>query len=237
MGSIPLIITILSCGVLLSTTRAEFSKFWLRQSINVPALQQLGAALLNPGLLLPRFNYQSINEIDADALYAMGTRYIVFDKDNTLSIPFMDTMELSIADKVASLKDVKSSKFAGKMAILSNSAGSSDDDDYLLAAATERGLGLPVIRHALKKPRCLAEVLQHFGPHARPDQVCVVGDRLLTDVMFGNMHGMTTILVAPLSVRRDHIVAVVIRAMERAVLLPLARALLLFSRAVGFART
>lgn len=48
--------------------------------------------------------------------------------------------------------------FPGKIAILSNSVGSCDDDKYEGAEQTENSIGLPVIRHQLKKPACLDEV-------------------------------------------------------------------------------
>lgn len=48
--------------------------------------------------------------------------------------------------------------FPDKVAILSNSAGSSDDDDFRMAKATEIAFNLPVIKHKAKKPGCLAEV-------------------------------------------------------------------------------
>ena len=48
-----------------------------------------------------------------------------------------------------------------------------------------------------------------------------IGDRLLTDVVFGNMHGMFTVLVAPLSHFKDHPVASLIRLFELYGLLPI----------------
>ena len=38
-----------------------------------------------------------------------------------------------------------------------------------------------------------------------------VGDRVLTDVVFGNQYGMLSVLVEPLSLVKDHPVAVIIR--------------------------
>lgn len=198
----------------------ESKSFWFRQSINLPALKQVGAALFKPGLLIPSIELRSINDLDLDALYTHGARVIVFDKDNTLSIPFQDTLEGSLVDK---MKLLRASPFRGKMAILSNSAGSCDDDNFRMAAATEKGLDMPVIKHVHKKPKCLDEVLAHFGGSISPGQICMVGDRLLTDVMFGNMHGMITVLVSPLSIKRDHFVAVLIRSFERWFILPLAK--------------
>ena len=39
-----------------------------------------------------------------------------------------------------------------------------------------------------------------------------VGDRVLTDVVFGNQYGMLSVLVEPLSLVKDHPVAVLIRS-------------------------
>lgn len=226
-----LFLNLFLCGIISDADAGAESKcFWLRQSINVPAIKQLGVALFKPQLMVPRLQLASVNDMDVDSLYAMGARYIVFDKDNTLAIPFQDEIEPSLQNKVDQLK---AGPFAGRMAILSNSAGSCDDDDFRRATAAEKGLGFPVIRHVYKKPKCLDEVVMHFGAHASADQICVVGDRLLTDVMFGNMHGMVTVLVNPLSNRRDHVVAVAIRSVERFLLLPVAKIMYALLRAVG----
>ena len=63
-------------------------------------------------------------------LYASGIRYIVFDKDNTLTVPyshhyFSDLLMKSVlVDAANSLNGVQN------IALLSNSVGSSDDKDY-----------------------------------------------------------------------------------------------------------
>ena len=63
-------------------------------------------------------------------LYASGIRYIVFDKDNTLTVPyshhyFSDLLMKSVlVDAANSLNGVRN------IALLSNSVGSSDDKDY-----------------------------------------------------------------------------------------------------------
>ena len=70
-----------------------------------------------------------------------------------------------------------------------------------------------------KKPDCLAEVLTHFrdivdeggSSDIKPSSICVVGDRLLTDVVFANRYGMCSVLVKPLSHVKDHPVAVFFR--------------------------
>ena len=79
------------------------------------------------------------------------------------------------------------------VAILSNSAGTNDDVDDKDAIRMEETLGIPVIRHAIKKPGGIDEVLSHFATTVtHPTQLCMVGDRILTDIVFGNLYNMLT---------------------------------------------
>lgn len=134
--------------------------------------------------------------------------------------------------------------FPGGIAILSNSAGSSDDEGWKMADKTEENIGLPVIRHMVKKPGCLNEVLSHFegrmNKNITPKQICVIGkeaclslyvysniasisigDRVMTDVVFANQYDMISVLVDPLSSVRDHPAAIVFRFLELQLLLPI----------------
>lgn len=56
--------------------------------------------------------------------------------------------------------------------------------------------------HIYSKPNSVFsyQVLDHFKDveGLKPENICVVGDRVLTDIVFGNLHGMTTVLVKPL---------------------------------------
>lgn len=51
----------------------------------------------------------------------------------------------------------------------------------------------------------------------RLDELCFVGDRLLTDVVFGNLHGMLTVHTQPLTLKGDNRPAAVFRFLERKV--------------------
>jgi phosphatidylglycerophosphatase GEP4 len=90
-----------------------------------------------------------------------------------------------------------------KIAILSNSAGTKDDPGYADARRIEESMGVKVIRHVEKKPAGLDQVLRHFDLED-PAEVCVVGDRILTDVVFGNLYGMLTIHTLPLCSGSDN---------------------------------
>lgn len=66
------------------------------------------------------------------------------------------------------------------------------------AEELEKAFGIPVLRHTEKKPAggC-ADMEAHFGCQAH--ELVMIGDRYLTDVVFGNRHGMLTVRVAPLT--------------------------------------
>lgn len=84
---------------------------------------------------------------------------------------------------------------------------------------------MPVIRHRVKKPACLGEVLEHFNRNRTDDeikaeQLAIVGDRVLTDIAFGNLYGMLTVLVDPFTEEGDNRAAALIRRFEKRTLLP-----------------
>jgi phosphatidylglycerophosphatase GEP4 len=144
----------------------------------------------------------------------------VFDKDNTLTAPY----ELHVHDKAASgLQSALDTFGRDQVAILSNSAGTKDDPDYKDAIRIEEAMGISVIRHDEKKPGGLDELMAHFGGVVEdPSQICMVGDRLLTDIVFGNLYGMLTVHTLPLCQgsdnARDNKVASVVRSGENKML-------------------
>jgi len=57
---------------------------------------------------------------------------------------------------------------------------------------------VPVLRHRDKKPAGgVQDAERHFG--CASHELIMVGDRYLTDVVYGNRHGMLTVRVAPLT--------------------------------------
>lgn len=130
-------------------------KLSLQQFINVPGLKALGLIFTNPSYLLPDFHLENLAQLDMQKLKAdHKVECLVFDKDNTLSYCFVDEPHQSVVPIIAEANRV----FPKGVAILSNSAGTLDDDNYKMAIASERAIGLPVIRHRVKKPGCLPEV-------------------------------------------------------------------------------
>lgn len=51
----------------------------------------------------------------------------------------------------------------------------------------------------------------------------MIGDRLLTDIVFANQNQMLSILISPLTHIYDHPISIVIRFLEMNILLPIIR--------------
>lgn len=185
----------------------------------------------NPGCLIPVLEIKKLDELSTKFLMDKSIKCMIFDKDNTLTYTYVDSLHPSVVDKMKSIIDLYNKE---NIAILSNSVGTCDDDGYKGAIETEKHTGISVIRHLRKKPACLDEVLAHFGKsgnnNIQPNQICMVGDRLLTDVVFANKYGMMSVLVAPLSWVKDHPIASILRFFEMYILLPLVKLLVLSNK-------
>ncbi|TFJ81634.1 hypothetical protein NSK_006885 [Nannochloropsis salina CCMP1776] len=144
-----------------------------------------------------------------------GIKGVIFDKDNTITAPYVDEVHEQVADAFETSKRVFGPR---KLIIISNSAGTLDDSGHAAAIRIESSLGVPVLRHAVKKPGAIPEVLEHFkkecGPDTTYEDLCIIGDRLLTDVMWGNFAGMLTVHTQILTPEGDNKVAAIVRRLE-----------------------
>jgi phosphatidylglycerophosphatase GEP4 len=191
------------------------------QSINTKALVTLVSVIRRPYLASPHVHVETISDVNYTALRdRCGIRAVVFDKDNTLTAPYATEVHPGAE---AGLREALSTFGRDNVAILSNSAGTLDDPGYEDADRIEAEMGIAVIRHDEKKPGGLQEVLGHFGDGVEdPSQLAMVGDRLLTDIVFGNLYGMLTLHCDPLCSgddnKSDNKIASVVRSAENAVL-------------------
>ncbi|KAJ1923428.1 hypothetical protein IWQ60_005896 [Tieghemiomyces parasiticus] len=160
------------------------------QSWNWQGIKTVASCLHRPSLLVPHRVVPDIRAIDFAQLKAAGVRAIGFDKDNCLTAPYQTKLHGPFEDAWARCRAAFDD---GHIVIVSNSAGTeADDPGYRQAADIERHLGVPVLRHPLKKPGGGEALSQRF-PNLQPAQVAFVGDRLMTDVLFGNLNGWLTI--------------------------------------------
>jgi len=171
------------------------------QSLNTKALLTLASVARRPSLLVPHLSVPTVSQINFQALQQhAGIEAVIFDKDHTLTAPYVNRLH-TLAEP--GLQQCLAVFGRERVAILSNSAGTNDDADFCDAHAVEAALGIAVIRHQEKKPGGLPEVLAHFGLDD-PARICVVGDRLLTDIVFGNLHGMLTVHTQPFADDSDN---------------------------------
>ena len=173
---------------------------------------------------MPHVAVRNVDAFDFDALRAAGVASIIFDKDNTLTAPYVDTAHIDVADSIKRAKDAFG---ADNCIVLSNSAGSGDDAPEYKAAlkACEAALGLRVARHPdAQKPQCLAGVVASLTS-SDATTVAVVGDRLATDVLAANEIGALSVHTRPLDTKGDNPAALLSRFLENRLLLPLLRRL------------
>ncbi len=137
-------------------------------------------------LFSPDLFHTDVHAIDLEALRASGVDTILVDLDNTL-LP-RDTNEVpdSLREWACGLVD---SGF--KVSLVSNNW-----HERVNAVAEE--LGFNLVAKAVKPfPFAFLIALRRLGSKRR--NAVMIGDQLFTDVLGGNLLGMKTILVEPLS--------------------------------------
>ncbi len=104
------------------------------------------------------------------------------------------------------------------MAILSNSVGSKEDKGHKEAKLLEEKIGVSVIRHERKKPEVEEDILRQFPGIKEPNEVCLVGDRVMADTVMGNALGYFTIEVEPFCTKPENFMVKLMRKVEKYVL-------------------
>eukprot|EP00049_Salpingoeca_infusionum_P021774 m.4481 g.4481 ORF g.4481 m.4481 type:complete len:170 (+) comp4501_c0_seq1:75-584(+) len=145
------------------------------QWFNLAGIVGVGRAITQPRLLVPSLRVTSIAEVKWQELKEQrNISRVVFDKDNCLTSPYALTLHPTVVESWHECLRVFG---PDHVSIVSNSSGSLDDPDGKEADAIEHALGVRVLRHTVKKPGCVQEVLDHAN---EPDssRICVVGDRV-----------------------------------------------------------
>ncbi|EPZ32732.1 HAD-superfamily phosphatase [Rozella allomycis CSF55] len=179
-------------------------KVYKSPSLIVPCFQVKGTYTMSEVVLIRSLAFEKMKDA--------GIKAICFDKDNVLTAPYVSELYPSLKNAWEECQQV----FKDKIAILSNSAGSMDDIGYKAASAAERSLKVPVIRHRLKKPDNGILIIRHF--QVPPQKIVVVGDRLFTDILMGNMDEMLTIHTQPLTAKGEELSIRYMRKFENTLL-------------------
>ena len=104
-----------------------FRFFDYQRIFNFAIIKHIPKLLKNPHLLIPDAEYKNIQQIPFKTLHRRGFQAIIFDKDNTLSLPLEypihgdDLRKYLITNKLPGL-------FRNNLAILSNSLGNLRDN-------------------------------------------------------------------------------------------------------------
>ncbi|KAK6157503.1 hypothetical protein DH2020_011751 [Rehmannia glutinosa] len=172
----------------------------LGQRINLEGIaSSVGILSKDKQLALPHVTVPDIRHIDWAQLKNRGFEGVVFDKDNTITVPY----SLSLWAPLESSVELCKSLFEY-------------DPDGRKAAALEEAIGIKVIRHKVKKPAGTAEEIEkHFG--CKSSRLIMVGDRPFTDIVYGNRNGFFTILTEPLSLAEEPLIVRQVRLLEVAI--------------------
>lgn len=182
------------------------------QSFNIAGFVYTPFALFfRKSYLIPHLSVQSLAQIDPVTLKKAGIKAILLDKDNTLTIPYGKKIHPSVRKSFAQFKKV----FGKNVAIISNSAGTADDPGFKEAQQIEKDLGVKVFKHRLKKPAYLRQIREF---KCKREEIAIIGDRVFTDMVFGNRNGMFTILVKHFTEKGDVAMTKFFRSLERDIL-------------------
>lgn len=138
-------------------------------------------------LLRPDFEPGYVEEIDLDDWWEQGLRGIILDVDDTLTRKNSPRIAPSV---LSWLEAARQQGFA--LILVSNNAYPEH-----IQAVGER-LNVLALAPA-KKPRSRGFLWALEKLDLPPEQVVVVGDRLLTDVLGGSLMGLKTCLVRPVT--------------------------------------
>jgi HAD superfamily phosphatase (TIGR01668 family) len=155
-------------------------------------------------IFLPDFMFSNLTDIKTD--FFLGANLIIFDVDNT--VVFAETTETK--KEVVSWFDEINRAY--KCILLSNSATIFKREKQISEL-----LHCKIFLSRHKKPfkSLFLEIKKEYN--LGNGKVFIIGDRIFTDILFGNLNKMTTILVKPLS-NKENIIARITRKWENFIL-------------------
>jgi HAD superfamily phosphatase (TIGR01668 family) len=155
-------------------------------------------------LFAPTFFYRRVTDIDLEELRSVGVDTLLIDIDNTI-LP-RDTGQMA-EELTEWSKALLGHGF--KVCLVSNNW-----HGHVKRVAD--ALGLCMVPRALKPlPFGFRQAVKLLG--SRLESTAVIGDQMFTDILGGNLLGMTTVLVLPLS-SSDAPHTLVLRQIERRLL-------------------
>lgn len=154
--------------------------------------------------LFPDIYVKSIYEMPLEKMYSKGIRAIAFDIDNTIT-PF----DVAEPDDRAVEFFKRLNEMGFKTCLLSN------NNRERITKYNRRLKAVAVYKAGKPGTKKLLSTLEKLG--VKPENAAIVGDQIFTDVLCGNLGGLTSILTAPIC-ERDQFVTAIKRGLERVVL-------------------
>lgn len=141
-------------------------------------------------VLKPDHRFNSILDITAEDLLSAGTKLVLLDADNTLSLHGSQQPYPGVPEWIEEIK-----KSGINLCIVSNNS-----KDRIKPFADKLGLAF-VYKSAKPLPKGFKEACRIFG--VSPKETAVIGDQIFTDVVGGNWIGATVFLTEPLGPETD----------------------------------
>ena len=156
-------------------------------------------------MFYPNELYDAIEKIDIQELLKKNIQGMILDVDNTL----IDYNRILSNEVINWVKNVKEAGI--KVYILSNTIKKRKVEDV------SKKLDIPYIMFA-KKPskkgflECIGKL------DMKPENICVIGDQIFTDILGGNRMGMYTIYTKPINKKDCSITTTIKRPFEKIIL-------------------
>ena len=154
--------------------------------------------------IIPDCRFKKLIDIDINIFLNKGL--LIFDVDNTLVFSGTTKTNEEIINWFKKINEDY------KCICLSNSRTIKKRKDKI-----SKLLGCEIFLSKFKKPskKLFKSIEEIYNVNAR--EVVIVGDRILTDILFGNLNGASTILVDPIN-NKESILIKIIRKIERSTL-------------------
>src|SRR3989344_5433569 len=150
---------------------------------------------------LPDYRFKKVTEISRDVF--IGADLLIFDLDNTLVFSGTSQTSREILDWFLTVKN------RYRCILVSN-----NKNIFKRHKEISSLLGCRVFLSRHKKPfKKLFEEIKEEYRLKDGNKAVIVGDRVLTDVLFGHLHGFITILVQPIN-NKEHILVKIMRRAE-----------------------
>ena len=168
--------------------------------------------LICPYKLKPDFLYKSVEFIDIKKLKDFGIKYVVFDKDNTITLPLKNNIHNSEIQKKLEL--FKKNFGKNNIGIFSNSIFSKKQREFINFT---KNCDIPIIEHSLPKPYGGNSIFNHFGIKnfsKNNKEIAIIGDRLFIDVLMAKQYNFISVLIKPIDQSKDSITTKIIKIFE-----------------------